>query len=91
MATRSTARISASVIGSRLCPVSPVFRPVAGLVKIRPRFLANRNSDRSAAMVVRSWWRCSASSMAWTSARVTSRRWPWSADQYWISGWTALK
>lgn len=48
----------------------------AGLVKTRPRFLANRNSDRSAAIALRSWWPCSGSSTAWTSAEVTSRRWP---------------
>jgi hypothetical protein len=57
-----------------------------GLVKTRPRFLANRSSDRSAAMAVRSWWPRSG-----TWARVTSRRWPWSADQRSMSGRMVLK
>ena len=72
----STARISSSVIGSRLGSGTAAFSRWAGLAKISPRFLANRNSDRTAEIVVWSGCPRSLSSPALMSSAVTSRRWP---------------
>jgi hypothetical protein len=55
MATCWTARISASVIGSRLGSMRVVARWMVGLAKTRPRFLAERNSDRRAVVALRRW------------------------------------
>lgn len=73
-AIRWTARTSASVIGSRLRGMSSVLRRVVGSAKIRPRFLAKRSSERSAAMALRRCHPRRGDSAAVTSVTVISRR-----------------
>ncbi|MGJ6969524.1 hypothetical protein ACSDR0_47340 [Streptosporangium sp. G11] len=69
------ARISSSAIGSRAKSAGRPFSPVVGLEKIRPRFLANPNSDLRALVVVARREPLSGPSAALMSERVTSRRW----------------
>ena len=67
-----------------------------GLIVSHGAFLQLDGSDlvhghRTAEIVVWSWCPRSLSSPALMSSAVTSRRWPRSADQRLMRGWTAVK
>ena len=70
----SIAWISCSVIGTRVRSMFSALRRVVGLVKIMRCFWAKRNSERSAAMVVRRGQPRNGSTAAVTSEVVISRR-----------------
>lgn len=71
--------------------MSSASRRVVGLAKIRPRFLAKRNSERSAAMALRRCYPRKGDSAAVTSVTVISRRCPWVGAQFFSSGRTQPK
>lgn len=79
------------VIGSRLRGMSSAFRRVVGLAKIRPRFLAKRNSERSAAIALRRCHPRRGDSTAVTSVTVISGRCPRVAAQFSSRGRTQPK
>jgi D-inositol-3-phosphate glycosyltransferase len=54
-ASPSMSRISSSVIGTRSGSIWRALTPTVGLVKVRPRFLANPNSDRIAWTALLRW------------------------------------